>query len=70
MNDKTRDEVPNWISTHCNGNTLTEQWAPRWSTDTDRAKLDISVLDPTLGQIYVDITVIDRTTGSEEKPMQ
>ena len=70
MHDKTRDEVANWLITHCNANTLTEQWVPKWSTDTDRAKLDISILDPTLGQIYVDITVIDSITGSEEKPMQ
>ena len=70
MHDKTRDELANWLITHCNVNTHTEQWVPKWSTDTDRAKLDISILDPTLGQVYVVVTVIDSITGSEEKPMQ
>ena len=70
MHDKTRDEIASWANSHCNMNVLKEQWVPKWSTDTERAKLDISVLDPTLGQIYVDVTVVDSITGSEEKPMQ
>ena len=54
--DGIRDALTEWLES-IDRIPLKEQEVPRWNTASERARLDIVLTDPKLGEVCVDVSV-------------
>ena len=62
--DDVRDALHTWLE-HIGRNPRKEQEIPHWHTEQERARLDIVLSDPRLGEVCIDVSVVTtETTGA------